>query len=143
MSLHKQLIKAAESMEAKAALLEKAAEVIDKAAAKVAAAEKAKPAAQQKTAAEKVRIGQLAKTASAELLKAGLLSSQEQADVFANAVANSHDAALGQLAKFAGCVPATKLGSVVVDDAPVQSDSADSVYEKTAKQHLQRMNINA
>ena len=146
MSLHKQLIKSAEAMEANAELLEKAAEAVEKLSKVAADAAKAPKAAkpQEKTAAEKARTGQLAKAASDNLLKAGFLSNQEQADVFANAIMNDHDVAISQLAKFAGCAHAPKLGEVVVDDTmSVSSDDANSVYEKTAFAHLQRLNIKA
>lgn len=138
----KQLKTAAEKLNSTAEMLEKAAEVLDHNKNPAPQTKQASEQAQQKTAAEKARVGQLAKTASSKLYEAGLLSSQQQADVYANQLLD-HSHALNKLAQLVEHVPSSvKIGSVVVDDTVnLEPETADDVYEKRAAAVLSRYNL--
>lgn len=136
----KQLKTAADKLTSTADLLEKAAAVLDKNTTQTSKQKTAAAQGQQKTAAEQARIGQLAKVAASKLREAGLISSQEQADVFANGLLN-HEQALAKIAQLTEHVTAPKIGSVVVDDTVTTPESADDVYEKRAAAALQRLHL--
>lgn len=145
-TLYKQLKSAATELRKQAAAVEAAeADLHTKVAAATASASNAVKAAEQtKTAADlsKADLAAVAKTAAASIKKAGLLSSDDQADKFASLIANDHKVALTKLSELAGRIPAAKLGSVVADGrgsaTPV---TADESYDAKAAAHLRRMNL--
>lgn len=149
---YKQLKTAADRLDSYADQLDKAASKLDKADGKIKQAKTAAAAAeakakngQKKTAAEveaqKAKLGGLAKTAAASIRSAGLISNQQQEDVFASQLLD-HEQALAKLAKLATHVATPKRASVVVDDKPSSDEeSADARWEKRAAAALSRLNI--
>lgn len=149
---YKQLKTAAANLESYADQLEKAAAELDKASGEIkqaktaaAAAEAKAKSGQQKTAAEveaqKAKLGGLAKTAAASIRSAGLLSSQQQEDVFASQLLD-HEQALAKLAKLATHVATPKRASVVADNKiSSEEESADARWEKRAAAALNRLNL--
>lgn len=137
----KQLISAAASLEKAAAALEAANTEVKSAQAQAkqakVAADKATTQSKMASADDKqreVRIGQLAKVAADTLLDAGLLSSREQADIFASNIRNP-EVALEKIATVAKHVQVPRLGNVVVDDhRTTKVASADDVWAN----HIQK-----
>ena len=135
-------------------VLDRTAEQLEAAQTKVAEAEtkaeQAKVAAdaiktETKTASaddakREARIGELAKTASDSLLDVGLLSSREQADIFASQIRDP-EVAIQKIAQLSKHVSVTKLGGVVEDSAQVDSESADSVWSRRVSEINQKLNL--
>lgn len=122
--------KATAQFKAAAAKAEKEAKLAaDKAAELVKAAEA--KATEVKTASAKLpepKVAEKAKLAAEALRKSAMLSSSESQDKFAAAVANSHEAALEQLAKLASHVRPPKVATVVVDNSTSDAPTADSMW---------------
>ena len=144
-STYKQLKQAADLLDKQADSLESAAKAFEEAGKKTAKAnaENAKTASDQEAAQEaaKAELAPLAKMAAAELHNSGLLSSQEQADVFASQILADHKVALnklGQLAKHAG-VP--QRAQVVKDDQQPQQKTADDVWADHVRRANQTLGI--
>lgn len=147
MSLYNMLKTAADRIEQMADAAEasqKRAEEAEEAAKAAQSTQQADDEEQKKTAAANIEIGRLAKQAAADLKEAGLISSDEQADVFASQCLD-HSITLQKLSQFAGCVPKQKLGSVVVDDSVVSEEapSADDAWTKRAQDALTRLGLNS
>ena len=148
---YKQLTDAADLLEKQAEALESTAKQLDKTKADVTKAKTAaaKALKQAKTAAavkpaevDKAKLAPLAKTAAANLRQAGLLSSQQNEDVFASEVL-SHEKALAKIAQLAKFASTPRRAQVIEDDgAGAEPESADSVWEKTASAALTRLHLN-
>lgn len=140
------LIKAAEQLEKSAELLDSAAAQLDAATTSAEQAKQAaaKATAQAKTASaaqavDKAALGQKAKVAAEAVRNAGLLSTPEMADQFAAELLDQGKA-IDKIAKLAQHV-APKRASVVVDDSHVPQETADTNWDKTAAQVLQRLHL--
>lgn len=139
-----------------AAKLEKMAELLDQAGSDSTASsgEVAKLQSQLKTAqdaladakkqqkvaadAQKAAVGERAIKVASKLLEVGMLSSQKQADVFANNILDQR-VALEQFEKLAGHIEAPRVGQVVLDKTASDDESADAVYERHARAALSRI----
>lgn len=135
----------ADALEAAAADLDNAAKSRTKTASdsqEAVSAALAKVAADAKAAedARRAQLGTLAKTASSKLREVGLLSNQEQADVFASQILD-HDKALHKLAQLTQFVTGRKLGSVEIEGASPEVKTAYDAYDEKARAVLQRFNI--
>ena len=138
-----QIKKAAETMEALADQLEaseasrtKTASELSTANARIAELEG--QLLEKKTASESVTENRkaLAKRAAATLLDAGMISTPERAESFANEIVDP-DTALVALHKFAEhSAKAPKVASVVPDDAPAEVQSSDDVWDSHARSYL-------
>lgn len=144
MSSYKQLKQAADMLDKHADALEQAGEALDQAQKKLAQ-ERSSLQEQEKTAsdqeAQKAEIAPVAKQAASALLEAGLLSSQEQADVFASQILGDHKTAMAKIAQLAQHAGMPKRAAVVPDSQPQQENSADDVWEKHARGALSRLHI--
>ncbi len=145
-TLYKQLKSTAAELRKQAAAVEAAeTDLHTKVASAVASAnDAAKSTETVKTAAAltKADLAAVAKTAAANIKKAGLLSSDAQADQFAALIVGDHKVALTKLAELATRIPAAKLGSVVADGQGASSSpTSDQAWDAAASKHLRRMNI--
>lgn len=137
MTTYKHLKLAADALDSMADALEAGMKKV--AAAQKAADEAQKKLASVKTAAAKpagpsAAIGKLAKEASASLLQSGLISNQNQADIFAAEITN-HEKALQKLAQLGKVTKAPRVGNVV-KQASSAEPSANEVFERALAQAL-------
>lgn len=130
MSLGGNLIKVAEQLEAVADTILKTASASEQEQEKLKKQASATSEQLKKVEDDKANIGALAKAASARLLEAKLLSSPEQADVYA-AQLLTHSGAIQKLAQLVSHIkPAPSLGQVVVDAAQTKIATANEVWDK-------------
>jgi len=141
---YKQLKQAADNLDKQADALESAAGVLEDTQKKLAQAQKA-AAEHTKTAAAqesvKAELAPMAKTAAAALLESNLLSTQEQADVFASQILGDHKVALAKMAQLAKHSGAPKRAQVVHDSQTPEQETSDGAWEKHARAALQRLHL--
>lgn len=144
MTSYKQLKHAADTLDKQADALEAAGKALEQTEQKLAALQQASTSqtkvAQEQEAA-KAELAPMAKTASSALLESGLLSNQEQADVFAAQILGDHKVALAKLAQFAKHAGAPRRAEVVVDSKPPSQKTADERWDAKARAALERLNI--
>jgi len=147
MSTHKHLMKAAAALNDAAKVAKQADELTLKVASlqeQNATLQKQLKAAAAQTkvasAEEKAALGQEAAKAAQQLKRAGLISDDRNADLFASGILD-HKTAITKIAQLAQHVNAPRMGEVVVDEQTTKTASADETYEARALSVLQQLNL--